>query len=125
MRISLLDSGGTEITDTSYDTAYLNMAANTSFTETKLTGQTHFRSFAYNTTSYSQSLGFKMVVFNPYDSSTYSFITVQSSYYISGSYMNGTKAIGVLKSAETCTGIKVYGNTGNYDDIQLSVYGVK
>ena len=30
-----------------------------------------------------------------------------------------------IKSAETCTGIKVFGDTGSYDDIQLSVFGVK
>jgi len=123
--VSLLDSVGSEITSASYDNAYLNMLSNTSFSEERYTGQTGFFSFAYNTTSYEQSIGFKMVVFNPYNSSSYSFVTVQSSFYRQGLGGVGCKHIGVLKSAETCTGIKVFGNTGSFDDIQLSVYGVK
>ena len=125
LRVSLLDNVGSEITSASYDNAYLNMLSNASFSEERYTGQPNFYSFAYNTTSYEQSIGFKMVVFNPYNSSSYSFVTVQSSFYRQGLGVVGCKHIGVLKSAETCTGIKVFPNTGSFDDIQLSVYGVK
>ena len=123
--ISLLDSVGSEITSASYDNAFLLMYSTTSFLEGRYTGQTSFLGFSYNTTSYEQSIGFKMVVFNPYNSSSYSFIKAHTSLYRAGLGTIGYKSIGVLKSAETCTGIKVFGDTGSYDDIQLSVYGVK
>ena len=124
-RFSLLDSGGSEITTASYDFAFLLLQANTTFTETKFTNQTNIFSLSYDTSSYSQSAGLKFTIYNPYDSGSYTFLTFSNTYYQNASSGKGNKGIGVLKSAQTCTGIKLFGNTGSFDSIDLSVYGVK
>jgi hypothetical protein len=124
-RFSLLDSGGSEITDTSYDWAYLSMHSDSSFTEGKNTSQTHFRDFSYDVTNYSDGIGVKIVMYNPYASSSYTFCTWNSSFYDTGTGGRGKKGIGVLRSAETCTGIKFFGDSGTLDNIKVTVYGVK
>ena len=124
-RFSLLDSGGSEITSASYDSCYLALQSNATFTEGRQTAQNHFRDFSYSITNYADTIGVKIVMYNPYDNSSYTFCQWQSAYYQTGSASKGKKGIGVLKSAQTCTGIKFFSNTGNLDDVKVSIFGVK
>ena len=124
-RFSLLDSGGSEITSASYDSCFLGLQSSATFTEGRQTAQTNFRDFSYNITNYAESIGVKIVMYNPYDSSSYTFCQWQSSLYETGVSGEGRKGIGVLKSAQTCTGIKFFSSSGNLDDVQVSIFGVK
>jgi len=124
-RFSLLDSGGSEITSANYDSCYLALSSSSAFTEGRQTAQTHFRDFSFSVTNYAYTIGVKIVMYNPYDSSSYTSCQWQSAYYQTGSASQGKKGIGVLKSAQTCTGIKFFGSTGNLNDVQVSIFGVK
>ena len=126
VKINFLDSGGSQITSTSYDQATLVMKSNTSFSESKSTDAT-FGFIAYGVRGSEDGIGLGMYIFNPYDSSSYTFFTVQNSYIVlGGSNLEGYKKIGVLKSAEQLTGIKfACGGGGTYDNITVNIYGVK
>ena len=127
--IQTVDSGGAN-TGSNYDMAGLYMKAFASFAESKLTNQTawgnasNFTMLAGGNSAYDMGVGF--YVFNPYDSSSYTFIQGQQSGTVpSGKY--GIKHIGVYKVAEQITGLKFGSVSGavTFNNITVNVYGVK
>jgi len=127
--IQTVDSGGAN-TGANYDMAGLYMRAWTSFAESKLTNHTawgngsNFTMLVGGNSAYDMGVGF--YVFNPYDSSSYTFIQGQQSGTVpSGKY--GIKHIGVYKVAEQITGLKFGLVSGlvTFNNITINVYGVK
>ena len=124
-RFRFLDSGGSEVTTSAYDNANLVLRAGASFLEEKNTGLDYIKNFTYATTT-NVGVGNTIMVFNPYDSASYSFILYQTAHFqVSNNYMEGRKSIGVLKQSATHSGFKIYPNTGTLDKITISVYGAK
>ena len=121
--LRFLDSGGTVISANEYDYAYLQMRAYNIFNEGRFTAQTYFNIMGIP--SPTQALGNKIVIFNPYDSSSYTFLLNQSSGLVTGSGGIGYKYIGVHKVAETITGMQWDGILSDINDFAISVYGVK
>jgi len=122
-RIRLLDSGGSVISASEYDTANLRLRANAGFEELRYTGQTYFQYMISIRQQNYDGAGLMMYVFNPYDSGSYTFIQYQETSY-STNYL-GYKSIGVHKSAETITGFQILNTAGDYQSVGFSVYGVK
>jgi hypothetical protein len=123
--IRLIDSGGVDST-ANYDNASLYMRSTTAFTELKGTNDTKWNYTMYN----EGSVGgfFVMYVFNPYDSSSYTFATSQlATHYIasSTSTLVGRKGIFVHKVAEQITGIEAHQASTRLENATLVVYGVK
>tara|TARA_R100000458_G_C8235205_1_gene215746 strand:+ start:82 stop:603 length:522 start_codon:yes stop_codon:yes gene_type:complete len=121
----LLDSSDAEINSTSYDYANLRMNFGSSYTEQNSEDETSFlfvSGLISRTPDGSSSPG-SFYLFNPYSSSSYSFITGQSV----DNNQSGSKYIGVLKSTTSCTGIKFIPNNGSatLKTFTVSVYGVK
>ena len=123
-RFSLLDSGGSEITSANYDSCYLALSSSSAFTEGRQTAQTHFRDFSFSVTNYAYTIGVKIVMYNPYDSSSYTFTKGQSSVMVDGYGVSSFKAISVHKSAEQITGFQIYTNAVSFN-ATVKVYGVK
>jgi len=118
-----IDSGGVDST-ANYDFASLIMESATSFTESRNTGQTSFASsISFQGTGADNGVGVTMYVFNPNDSSSFTFMKSQSSAYYTHSI--GTKMIGVHKVAEQITGINFFPASGTLDNMTINVYGVK
>jgi len=126
VKINFLDSGGSQITSANYDQATLVLKSNTTFSESRNTGLT-FDFIGYGVRDSEDGIGLGMYIFNPYDSSSYTFYTVQNSYIVlSGAYLEGYKKIGVLKLAQQLSGIRfACGNSGTYDNITVNIFGVK
>ncbi len=123
-KVRLIDSGGSVISDTEYDHARLNLRAYTGFAEVRETGVGYMGFAHYTPSGQTFSSGFEFFVFNPNDSSSYTFLTNQgSSRHTSG--LLGFKGIAVHKSAEQITGFHLFSSQGATQDIQISVYGVK
>ena len=127
--IQTVDSGGAN-TGANYDMAGLYMKAFASFAESKLTNHTawgngsNFTMLVGGNSAYDMGVGF--YVFNPYDSSSYTFIQGQQAGTVpSGKY--GIKHIGVYKVAEQITGLKFGLVSGlvTFNNITVNVYGVK
>ena len=119
--LEFLDSGGTPITTSVYDRAFLTVRSFNTFIETRGTGLGNY-TFGYINPS--ESGGFEMFVYNPYSSSDYTFLNYQQSSFSVGNGGNGFKGIGVMKSAQTVTGIKLSGTSGTFSSIAVSVYGL-
>lgn len=123
LRIKYKNSGGLVSTST-YDYALLNLKSYAVFTESRVTSTTFlYTAFAYSPTS--NAIGNQCYIFNPYDSSSYTFAEGQSSAFINGFGSYGTKWIGVEKTAQQIVGIQFLPSTGTFDNITVNVYGVK
>ena len=71
------------------------------------------------------------MIFNPFDSSSFTFITSQTSSSVTGINIT-TKYIGVLKNAEAVTGLRLgfTDSSGNLsangiNDCIVKIYGIK
>ena len=121
--IRLIDSGGSVVSTTTYDYAFLRMPANTSFSEGKSTTANFFVTGQMDLTPEVQNT--KMIVYNPYSSSSYTFVQGQTATRFAGNG-NGYKFIGVEHTAQTIRGIQVLEpNVRPFDEGKISVYGVK
>ena len=119
--LRLMNSSGV-VTTSTYDYANLNMPSSTTFAEDRSTSASQFQRFLYlNISDYGTSA--TLNVFNPNDSSSYTFVEWQSSIF--GTVNVGRKGIGVEHTAQTITGINLLSNGTNVmDSLTVSVYGL-
>ena len=126
-QIRLVDSSNNVISDAEYDFAYEFMRVGSgSYSTDGTVGATYWNYTMYN----EGSVGgfFVMYVYNPYDSSSYTFANWQmATHYLasSTSILMARKAIGVHKVTEQITGIAAIQSSTRLDGATLSVYGVK
>ena len=123
IRLQYIYSGGTD-TSANYVTAALFIGSYTGFIELRYSGQSSHLVTGYN---YDGGTGINYTIFNPNDSSSYTFLKSQSSgaYNSSGAKLVGTKAIGVHQVTQANTGINIVPSTSTLENIKVSVYGVK
>ena len=124
MRLRFLDSSNTVINSADYDSASQNLFSNTSFSENRHTSQTYIERLVSPRSATNGSGSVNIYIFNPFDSSSFQFLTFQGTAQ-STSATIGRKGIGVLKSAEQCKGIQIFPQSGTFDTVNVSVYGVK
>jgi len=124
VRARFIDSGGSVISTSNYDFAYLTMRTDTSFSEGKATNQTYLNTLFGTTDQTPEGATGIVYVFNPFNSS-YTFITQQSMNRYSALEI-GRKYIGVLKETTSCTGINAFVTASAFgSNTNFSVYGVK
>tara|TARA_R100001460_G_scaffold82206_1_gene123203 strand:- start:498 stop:1010 length:513 start_codon:yes stop_codon:yes gene_type:complete len=120
----VINASGTD-TGSNYDNADLLMYAHTSFGEVKSKSTTTANYLGYlYPANYDDGIGVTMTVYNPFDSSSYTFFNAQFSSFANGVGLYGGKAIMSHKVAEQITGISVQ-RVGTYKKIIANVYGVK
>jgi hypothetical protein len=124
MYIRFISSAGTR-TGANYDFANLASTSFAAFGELKNTNQTAIQSWFYDVDLDEQGAGGIFYIYNPYDSSSYTFLQGQSVSYNNGNGGQGTKGIGVYKIAEEITGINFTISGDSIEGIEVSVYGVK
>tara|TARA_R110002020_G_C15778346_1_gene728906 strand:+ start:27 stop:548 length:522 start_codon:yes stop_codon:yes gene_type:complete len=122
-----LDSGGSVISDSEYDNAVLELKSYSSFSEYRVTGANKIETIMYSGTGSAVAGGLVMYIFNPYNSSSYTFLTLQSNGFRDGLGQIGSKQISVHKSAEQISGVHfISGGSGSvFTNLDVSVYGVK
>jgi len=122
IQIRFRTSGGSTISTSTYDEADLDMASWTTFAENRTTNDTKFprQLIMQNGNGNSATI----YIFNPYDSSSYTFMLNQQTNFNS-SGLNPRKGIGVEKTAQSYTGINFFTVSGTVDNIKLVAYGVK
>ena len=64
-------------------------------------------------------------IFNPYSSSSYTFLLFQTSFYNEGSGGQSQKGIGVLKQTSSIGGINFTAHSGDIDSLSLKTYGLR
>ena len=122
--LRFIDSGGSVISDLEYDLAEMDLTSYASYAENRGTAQNKGLLGYAGGTGTADMGGFLTTVYNPNDSSSYTFYSGQSSMK-GASGLAGAKYIGVHKSAEQITGINILPSTGSWDNITVNVYGVK
>ena len=120
--LRFIDSGGSVISDAEYDYANLQLISYGAFSEGRATGSTNINDIMRRDTDTEKNGGSIHYIFNPYDSSSYTFYQGQSGGAVASSGLIGTKAIGVHKVAEQITGFQLYGAT--FDTLEVKVYGL-
>ncbi len=121
--IRVINDSGTVISSGSkYDYASLEMKANTSFSENKNANFNEFRGIGLQALDGAATVAY---FYNPYNSSSYTFATSQtSSFYASGDFRGG-KSIGVYQNADTITGLEINEVSSDFTYINVKVFGVK
>jgi hypothetical protein len=122
-----IDSGASVISDSEYDHADLQMRNYASYQELRSTNGTSilcgFDSSNQNASTI--QAGFTAFIYNPFDSSSYTFTNFQESSAYDSSNMLPYKGIGVHKVAEQITGVNFLNRgTGNIS-ATINVFGVK
>ena len=121
----LINSSGSVITASEYDVANLKLSSASSFSESKYTNGNDMRGLGIIGASSTNNTQGVAYIFNPYNSSSYTFLLTQSEYYYDASPTGnfGFKGIQVHKSAETIRGLNIYSVSGNYQGI-VRTYGL-
>ena len=119
-----LDSGGSVVSASNYDYAYLNMKADTTFAEARATNATFIDNMFAPIDQSPEGASSVSYVFNPFSSSSYSFVLNQSARTDGGNF-RGIKLIGVLKQTATMSGFRLFEqSTRPFDSGKISVYGL-
>lgn len=120
----LINSSGSALTGSNYDSMSYTLATGGSFSQVRDNNQDKWRYGGYAPASSNTGVGVSMFIYNPFDSSSYTFANLQSSQghnqYI------GRKVIYAYKVAESVRGL-IFTNNGNYnmDILKASIYGVR
>ena len=126
--IRFIDSGGSVISAAEYDYAVLIMSASSAFTDTTRATGANYLNMNIFTDQLSDSGGANLgfYVFNPYDSSSYTFTKSEMAGKNTSDFY-GHKGIGVHKVAETIRGFQLYESNvaRTFGGGQINVYGVK
>lgn len=124
--IRLIDSGGSVISASEYDNATLVLKADTTFQEVRNTSNSYMNMYLITDQQSDGSSSSSFYIYNPYDSSSYTFMQYQSTGGNSSSKWGG-KGIAVHKSAETIRGLQLYESNGarTFGGGQINIYGVK
>ena len=125
LNFRLINSSGSVISASEYDFARINMRSYSGFTEVRGTSENFMGYGTYIASGQSYSAGQSMHIFNPYNSSSYTFLTIQNSFVFGASGNLNTKGIAVHKSAEQISGIQFYSRSGATVDINIRVYGLR
>ena len=119
--LRLINSSGSVIT-TTYDNATLLMKSNTTFSEYRGTNTASM--WATSNISYSDGNSGVFYFFNPFSSSSYTFMLGQETGYgFSASRTN--KNIGVYKNTESITGISILNYSSTFSSGTIRTYGLR
>ena len=124
VEMRFIDSGGSVISDSEYDCAFLQLKSNASFVEVRRTNIDGIENIGVSNAD-DYGAGNATYIFNPNDSSSYTFVTSQSAgWRQADSSMRGHKVIAVHKSAEQITGLNIFQESGLNLTLTISVYGL-
>ena len=121
-----INSSGSIVSASNYDTATLTMKGHSSYSETPSTKVNINYGGLFNLTTGDEGGAAVEYVFNPTNTSSYTFGINQSiGMYSTGTY--GTKGIRVLKQTASITGIHLYNgeSTDNFGGGIVRIYGLR
>jgi len=122
-----IDSSGSIITATNYDIAQLIMYSHASFGEKRQVNVSEIELGYYDCDTSASGIGVVLYIFNPFSSSSYSFITEQGSYFEGiANGMDGSKSIAALKQTASMTGLNFFlDSSASISSLKVDCYGVK
>ena len=125
MQMRFIDSSQAVISDSEYDYAYRNLKSFGAYTDVKDVGTTEMQGLIWLDDFVYSAGDLTVWIYNPTDSSEYTYVTYASSSFIATSANYATKGIGVHKSEELITGVNLLLDSGTMDKIRVNMYGVE
>lgn len=123
-QIRFVDETNTVISTTNYEDAQYRMFASGTRTESKSVNATSISELSYSGSPDSNGIGVTFYVFNPTNTSTYTFLNNEATGYYSGGLL-GIQGTGVLKTTDDIRGIYIFPTSGTYESITTVIYGIK
>ena len=126
LKLRFINSSGSIISASNYDSANMMMKADATKDEDKFTNGTYSYSGAI-IGNYENGGGVHWI-YNPFSSSSYTFMTFEGAggYDSSSNKTRSQKGIGILKQAASMTGINFYSsNASNTFTATINVYGLR
>jgi hypothetical protein len=121
----LINSSGSVISTGNYDRAMLQMNSETGFGEGRSTNITYMNYLADVGSGVAETGGVVIWLFNPTNTSSYTFSLFQSSVSRSPNYRSH-KGIGVLKLTNSITGFQLLNSsTFSFDSVNVKTYGLR
>ena len=118
-----INSGGSVIATSTMDNATLLLRADTTYVEYKGTNAASW--WATSNICYSSGNNGVLYIFNPYSSSTYSYMIGSDGGY-AWSYNRHNRNIGVYKNTESITGIQIsQQSSGTFTAGKIKIYGLR
>lgn len=122
--LRFINASGSVIIASKYDYSYLNMKGETTFAEVEDTNATFIDNFLVVDQSPEGSSSVSYI-FNPFSSSSYSFVINQSSRADAGNFRS-QKYIAVLTQTASMTGFQLFEtNTRPFDEGVIRTYGLR
>lgn len=123
--LTFLDSTGTEITSTDYETVIEQMNVNADPTLSSGTTNTYITGMGQTSNVSGNYSNAVVNIFNP-NKASYTFVTAQASSLDSIPNFEPYKTFGVLKTTDQCRGISWNVNNAArpFSNVQIAVYGV-
>ena len=104
--LKFINTSGIVISDATYDTARLNLKLNTTFSETRVIG-TNVGIYAFTESGGSGEGGNVLYIFNPFSSSSYTFVIAQNIDINTSTAHRIAKTIGVHKNTSSMGGFQL------------------
>ena len=124
VRFQFINSSGSVVTASNYDKATLELLSWTTFGEQRGTNQNNIGEIFYSSSS-SDTGNATIFVFNPYSSSTYSFLLSQGAGVFTGLGNINEKTIGVLKQTASMTGFRLFPQSNSVSSGFIRTYGLR
>jgi hypothetical protein len=131
LTLRLINSSGSVVTATDYDNAVLYLRTDSSYNELKSTTDNVLFErvlgfFNYNSGSRQGGAGI-IYIFNPTNTSSYTFALAQSASDHSTGKSGGVKGLGALKTFDNITGFQLLQDaySATYGEIKAKVYGLR
>jgi len=125
LRMRLIKSDDSIDSTTNYEYAIQILRSYTSISEQKDTGESEWRLISSQSASNFAGNGIEITMYNPFDSSSYTFHKTNSAGFLEASGIYAPHGIGVHTVAQSNTGFQMLLSGGNYEVLEVVVYGVK
>lgn len=125
LHIRFIDSGGSVITASDYDYGRVRLMTNDNTNHERVENQSRITNGFGLADLHPQGSNTVTYVFNPFNSSTYTFTTEETLWAYTGQ-IEMRKGIGVLTQTASMTGIRAYLDSNTITDkTKIRVYGIQ
>tara|TARA_A100001011_G_scaffold224290_2_gene232234 strand:- start:1625 stop:2161 length:537 start_codon:yes stop_codon:yes gene_type:complete len=125
--IRFINSSGSIDSSSSYDHASLAIeaAASGAYPTVKSSSADHINFVLYDNGQSGASSSGQIYVFNPFNSSSYTFVTFSESHFQQGYGASTEKGVGTYKVQSSLTGFRLYSSASGNFNVRINVYGIR
>ena len=124
-RLRFVNTSGSIMSASNYDHASLAIESFGSYVDVKSTNTSYIDFVLFHNGVTGADSNGVWYIFNPFSSSSYSFVIFQEGHFQSGYGAATEKGIGVLKTKGSMSGYSIFGQSGGNFDVRFKTYGLR